>query len=90
MYHFLEVLPRGVNKGVALKEVMSRLSIPLEAVVAFGDGMNDLELLKVAGKGVAMENAHPELKAQADDVAAHHDQEGVARYIWSILGDPPH
>lgn len=85
MYTFLELLPQGVNKGVALKEVMRRRSIPLEQVVAFGDGLNDLELLQVVGRGVAMQNAHPTLKAHADDIAPAHDQDGVARYVRSLL-----
>jgi hypothetical protein len=85
MYHFLEVLPSRVNKGVALIEVMARLEIPISQVIAFGDGMNDLELLQVAGRGVAMENAHPALKAHATELAPPHDQDGVARYVRGLL-----
>ena len=81
MRNFLEVLPAGVNKGRALRTVAARLGIALEETVAFGDGLNDLELLETAGWGVAMENAHPQLKAIADEIAPHHDEDGVARYL---------
>lgn len=85
---YLEVLPPGVNKGVGLAEVARQLAIPLEAVVAFGDNLNDLEMLEVAGLGVAVGNAHPGLKARADLVAATNNEGGMAAVIREvILGD---
>ena len=63
---FLEVLHRDVNKGTALKEVMNMYGIALDKVIAFGDGLNDCEMLETAGIGVAMENAMPGLKEKAD------------------------
>ncbi|MEE2644018.1 MAG: Cof-type HAD-IIB family hydrolase [Myxococcota bacterium] len=84
MPRFLEVLPRGVNKGVALQEVLSTLGLSSDEVIAFGDGLNDLELLTVAGRGVAMENAHAALKACADECAPRHDEDGIARYLRQL------
>lgn len=81
MPHFLEVLASGVNKGAAITKVCEHLSIPLHETMAFGDGQNDLEMIKVVQHGVAMANAHPRLKAFANDIAPHHDVNGVARYL---------
>ena len=83
MSNFLEVLRRGVNKADALRQVLERYSFSLDEVVAFGDGLNDLELLTEVGHGVAMENAHPKLIEAADAVAPRHHPDGVTRYFRS-------
>lgn len=82
---YLEVLPPGVNKGVALAELARQLAIPLEAVVAFGDNLNDAEMLEVAGLGVAVGNAHPDLKARADLVAGTNNEGGMAPVIREVI-----
>lgn len=84
---YLEILPAGVSKGQALISLCSRLDILPQEVVAFGDGLNDLEMLKWSGLGVAMANAHPELKAAAGYVTAGNEEDGVAKAIEKyILG----
>ena len=85
MRSFLEILKRGVNKGQALREVLSRYGIALADVIAFGDGLNDLEMLQSVGLGVAMDNAYEELKSVADDIAPHHNQGGVGVYLQRLL-----
>ena len=80
---FLEILQRGVNKADALREVLARYPFELDDVVAFGDGLNDQELITEVGHGVAMENAHPELIRVADAVAPRHHPDGVTRYLTS-------
>ena len=85
IYNFLEILPNHVHKGHALQILADHLQFSVDDVIAFGDGMNDLELLKVAGIGVAMDNANPALKEIADAIAPHHDEDGVAQYLNSIL-----
>lgn len=82
---YLEVLPPGVNKGVALAELARQLAIPLEAVVAFGDNLNDLEMVEVAGLGVAVGNAHPDLKARADLVVGTNNEGGMAAVIREVI-----
>ena len=54
-------------------------------VVAFGDSINDIEMLKVAGLGIAVENAREELKAVADFVTLSNDDDGVAMVIEKII-----
>ena len=65
--------------------VAAELGLDLERVVAFGDGENDVELLDVAGFGVAVEGAHPRLAAVADWSCPGPADEGVAGVIEAFL-----
>lgn len=58
----LEVMAGGVSKGHALEAVAKQLGHSLKGCIAFGDGMNDVEMLSMAGKGCIMRNAHQRLK----------------------------
>lgn len=84
---YLEILPQGNSKGAALEFVARQLQIPLEAVIAVGDNLNDLEMIRTAGVGVAMGNAPPELKAHAAYVTATNDEEGLAEVIERFVLD---
>ena len=77
----LEINAAGVNKGKAMIELGKVLGIPKEEIMAFGDGDNDLKMLKEVGVGVAMENAIPSVKEAADYITLTNDEEGVARFI---------
>jgi Cof subfamily protein (haloacid dehalogenase superfamily) len=66
--HYLEILHPDVNKGSGLTHLAEHLGVPLSEVVAVGDNLNDRELLAVAGFGIAVANAHEELKVAADVV----------------------
>jgi Cof subfamily protein (haloacid dehalogenase superfamily) len=78
---YLEILRRGVTKGAALLRLCDLLGIPASAAVAFGDNLNDLEMIQAAGLGVAMGNAHPELKRAAKVVAPSNNDDGVAELL---------
>jgi hypothetical protein len=82
---YMEIIPSGSSKGVALQFVAQHLGIPLGAVIAVGDNLNDLEMIQVAGLGVAMGNAPDELKAHADFVTATNDQEGLRHVIERFI-----
>ena len=84
---FLEVAHAEVNKGVALAKLAASLGIPMAEVVAVGDGQNDVDMIRAAGLGVAMGNAHPELKAAADRVTGSLAQDGVAELIEGLLAE---
>nr|WP_113865996.1 sugar/pyridoxal phosphate phosphatase YigL [Brenneria salicis]NMN90181.1 hypothetical protein [Brenneria salicis ATCC 15712 = DSM 30166]RBP63195.1 hypothetical protein DES54_11213 [Brenneria salicis ATCC 15712 = DSM 30166]RLM30903.1 sugar/pyridoxal phosphate phosphatase YigL [Brenneria salicis ATCC 15712 = DSM 30166] len=58
----LEVMAGGVSKGHALEQVVKTIGFSLKECIAFGDGMNDYEMLSMVGKGCVMENAHQRLK----------------------------
>ncbi len=59
--HCYDVIRDNVNKGVAVQQILELLHIPKESSIAFGDGMNDKEMLSVVGEGFAMGNGHPDL-----------------------------
>lgn len=81
VYNNLEVNAKNATKGRALEKLCSHLNIKLSQVLAFGDGCNDITMLKAAGTGVAMENGAEELKREADAVTAANDKEGVADFL---------
>lgn len=77
----LEINAPGINKGVGLLKLGELLGIGREEIMAFGDGNNDLQMLAMAGFGVAMENALPEVKKIADYVTGTNNMDGVAEAI---------
>ncbi len=86
MSFHLEIGNRGAEKGRALKILSERLGIGLEDTMAFGDGDNDLSLLRTAGTGVAMCDAGAEIKSAADDVTRFgSDRDGVAEYLEELM-----
>ena len=83
---WIEMTMKGVSKYSAIKNLASYLGIQNEEIIAFGDGRNDIDMIKNCGYGVALENALPEVKAVAKDVTSYsHDQDGVIRYLESII-----
>lgn len=82
---FIEVGMPGVNKAVALAEVCLALGVAQAATLAFGDDVNDRQLLAWAGVGVAMANAKQAAKDAADAVTASNDDDGVAVYLEEAL-----
>ena len=80
---FVEVLPRGANKGEGLIRMCEDvLEIEVAQVAAFGDGNNDVEFLDVAGWGVCMKNGSEKAKAAGDTVLEWtNDEHGVAKSI---------
>jgi Cof subfamily protein (haloacid dehalogenase superfamily) len=83
--YFLEVAMPGVSKGAALRFVCGRLAIDMAAVVAFGDGANDVELLRDAGLGVAVEDADPELLREAAWTVPGVENDGVAGFLAALV-----
>lgn len=84
----VEVLPPNGSKGTALKSVLRSLGISAENTLAIGDAENDLEMLQLAGVGVAMGNANDHLKAVADHVVGTNREDGVAEAIEKfVLGE---
>lgn len=77
----LEINHYTCNKGDALLNLGKILGIPMEQIMACGDGNNDLEMVRDAGIGVAMENGENAVKEAADYVTVTNDAEGVARAI---------
>jgi len=78
---YLEMLPHGTNKGAALDAVVAACGITLANVCAFGDNLNDLELVERARIGVAMANAHERLRAIADVIIDDNAGDAIARFL---------
>lgn len=77
----LDVLPKGVHKMSGCEWVLADAGIGVEHAYAFGDGLNDLEMLQGVGTGIAMGNSHPQLLAVADRVTDAVHQDGVAKMV---------
>ena len=78
---FCEVSDPKVNKGAALEMVCRYFDMRVGQSVAFGDSMNDAEILRAAGIGVAMGNGEDRLKALADRICESCDEDGVAKEL---------
>ena len=79
--NFADVFPRGGGKEIGMQALNARLGIAPEETMAFGDGENDVGMLKYAGVGVAMGNASDAVKAQANYVAPGVDNGGIAHTV---------
>lgn len=85
MPYFIEFTHPDASKKRALQRALDKLGVLPEQVVAIGDGGNDVEMLRDAGWGVSPANGMPEVKAVADQIIGHHDDEGVAQFIEYVL-----
>jgi len=83
--HFLEISHPMATKGNALRELADSLNISREQVIAIGDNMNDLDMIKYAGCGVAVNNAVESLKLAADLVTNSNEDDGVAEVIEKLV-----
>ncbi len=78
-------LPENSGKIQAITELAKQLHISLNEIVAFGDDRNDMEMLRICGKGVAVSNAVMDVKAVADDITLSNDADGVAHWIAKYI-----
>lgn len=81
----VELNALDATKGKAMLFLADYLGVERAQTYAFGDGLNDISMLKDAGIGVAMANASETVKATADTVTGHCDEDGVAEYIEKFL-----
>lgn len=83
----LEVMAGGVSKGHALEQVAKIIGFTLKECIAFGDGMNDYEMLSMAGKGCIMQNAHQRLKdlLPEREVIGSNAQSAVPNYLRRLF-----
>lgn len=83
---WVEINPYGMNKGTALMKYTQIKNISPEHVLAFGNGENDIEMLKVAGIGVAMDNSFDTVKKAADYVCGDNEHDGIGLYLKRCQG----
>ena len=82
---YIEFVKKGIKKSEAIKFIMEKYQIKQEEVMAMGDGENDIEMLKFAGLGVAMENASEDVKKVANVVTTSNNEDGVANAIEKYI-----
>lgn len=85
--YWVDVMQKDVNKGAAVRHVQQLLGIRPEECIAFGDYLNDVEMLGAVGESYAMENAHPKAKAAAQHIAPPNTQHGVLRILRRLLDE---
>ena len=79
-----EILPKGVNKGLAIKNLSEYLKVDIKNTVGIGDYDNDVAMLKTAGLGVAVANASPAALAAADVVTVSNEEHAIAKVIEDL------
>ena len=77
----IDLLAKGGGKMVGIQRYLDSIGVAPEEIIAFGDGLNDAEMLRFAGIGVAMGNAEDATKAAADFVTADIDDDGIAKAL---------
>ncbi|SIS21215.1 HAD family hydrolase [Williamsia sterculiae] len=82
----IELAPPGVSKATGLSLLAEVAVLPADSVIAFGDMPNDVDMLRWAGRGVAMANAHPLARAAADEITTGNNNDGVGRVLWRWFG----
>jgi len=84
-YYYSEISSQNVNKWSAIQFLINKLGIQEENVIAIGDNMNDISMIKNAGLGVAMENSAPVVKEIADIVTKNNNENGVGEVIKNYI-----
>ncbi|URZ18484.1 Sugar phosphatase YidA (plasmid) [Clostridium felsineum DSM 794] len=82
---YFEFTAKGIDKAKALDTVLMPMGYKKEEMIAFGDGHNDISMVKYAGIGVAMDNAVQELKDEADEVTLSNDEDGIAHTLSKYM-----
>ena len=84
--HWVDVMNPTTHKGAALERVQAALGVTRAQTMAFGDYLNDVQMLDAAGWSYAMENAHPTVREHAQFMAPGNDENGVVRVVAAVLG----
>lgn len=79
-----DILPKEGSKARGIKKLLEKMDIPIENSIAFGDGLNDIEMLEAVGTSVAMGNGHETVKRIADIIADHVDRDGIAKVMKEL------
>ncbi len=83
----LEIVPAGVDKAAGMRGISEVTGIPPEEMLAFGDEMNDLPMLKYCGMSYVMENAPEHMRREAEHIAPRNTDHGVARIVNQYLDE---
>lgn len=81
---FLEIVPKDVDKALAIDKLLKMIDIKTEECIACGDGFNDISMIRYAGLGVAMSNAKQPVKDAADYITLSNDEDGIAHLLKKV------
>lgn len=83
---WIDIIPKNCSKYSSIKRLADSLNISINEIIAFGDGLNDLEMLKKVGRGVAMKNALKEVKKVANEITKYdYNHDGVIKYLKEVI-----
>ena len=82
--YFLEIVPNGIDKGMALDRLLKHIGYDRKECIACGDGFNDIPMIRYAGLGIAMDNASETVKKAADFITLSNDSDGIAHMLEKI------
>ncbi|MBC8287702.1 MAG: Cof-type HAD-IIB family hydrolase [Nitrospinae bacterium] len=83
-YYWLQSFHQEASKGNMVEILAKKMEVPLERIVVFGDYLNDLDMFRIAGHAIAMENALQEVKDSANEIIGSNAQGAVLQYLESI------
>lgn len=83
--YYFEMMPKGVSKGSAIRELCTMLDLSIKNTTVIGDYYNDLDMMKQAGYAVAVRNAPKEIIDISNEVTASNDEGGVGQYLYKII-----
>ncbi len=81
----LEILPAGTNKGEACQYLSELINTSVGKFITVGDNLNDIEMISIAGQGIAVQNAHSRLKEAADWVTLRTNDEGALIEVFDYV-----
>ncbi|GAX47967.1 Cof-type HAD-IIB family hydrolase [Pseudolactococcus reticulitermitis] len=84
-FESIDIIPTGISKATGLSHIAEKFAISPAGMLAFGDNLNDLEMLTYAGTAIATSNARDEIKAVADRVIGNHKDQAVLTYLEELL-----
>ena len=76
----------GESKAKGIEKLVESIQLNMSSTIAFGDGKNDIEMLKIAGKGIAMENSFENVQKIADDICGNCNDDGIGQYLTEKYG----
>jgi hydroxymethylpyrimidine pyrophosphatase-like HAD family hydrolase len=79
-----QIMAQGVNKLGALRHILDKLGTGIDKVMFFGDDINDIELIKECGIGIAMGNAAAKVKAIANNITLSNEEDGIAAFLNAL------
>lgn len=82
---FLEIMPAGIDKAHSLLKLLTSIGMSADEMICCGDSYNDLTMIETAGLGVAMANALPAVKEQADYITKSNDEDGILHVINEFM-----